>query len=174
MIAINELVAAAQNGDENAFITLFQQYEVDLYRIAYVYTKNQDDALDVVQETAYRSFKNIHTLKEPKYFKTWLIKIAMSCATDILRKKKKVVFLDTELKPPVQSTEVDLPLTISLKSLINNLKEDEKKIVMLKYYYDYTFKEISNIMQVPIGTIKSILYRSLNKLKHQFKEGETS
>ncbi|RLQ94370.1 sigma-70 family RNA polymerase sigma factor [Falsibacillus albus] len=171
---MNELVAAAQNGDENAFITLFQQYEVDLYRIAYVYTKNQDDALDVVQETAYRSFKNIHTLKEPKYFKTWLIKIAMSCATDILRKKKKVVFLDTELKPPVQSTEVDLPLTISLKSLINNLKEDEKKIVMLKYYYDYTFKEISNIMQVPIGTIKSILYRSLNKLKHQFKEGETS
>ena len=74
------LIKKAQKGNDKAFLTLFQQYEQDIYRTAFVYVKNQSDALDVVQETAYRSFKSIKDLKEPKYFKTWLIRIAISCA----------------------------------------------------------------------------------------------
>lgn len=74
----------AQKGNDEAFLKLFQEYEKDIYRTAFVYVKNQEDALDIVQETAYRSFKSIKDLKEPKYFKTWLIRIAISCAIDIL------------------------------------------------------------------------------------------
>lgn len=51
--------------------------------------KNQDDTLDVVQEVAYRSFKKIDTLKNPEYFKTWLIKITINCAIELVRKNKK-------------------------------------------------------------------------------------
>lgn len=83
------LIKKAQKGNDKAFCTLFQQYEQDLYRIAYVYVKNQNDALDVVQETAYRSYKSIKTLKEPTNFKTWLVRIAISCSIDLLRKQKK-------------------------------------------------------------------------------------
>jgi RNA polymerase sigma-70 factor (ECF subfamily) len=80
---------AKKKGNDKAFIKLFQQYEADIFRTAFMYVKNQNDTLDVVQETAYRSFKSIGNLKEPKYFKTWLIKIAISCALDMLRKQKK-------------------------------------------------------------------------------------
>ena len=86
-----DLIKKAQKGNDKAFLTLFQEYEQDIYRMAYIYVKNQNDALDVVQETAYRSFKSIGTLKEPRYFKTWLMRIAISCSLDILRKRKNVV-----------------------------------------------------------------------------------
>ncbi|MEW8987886.1 MAG: sigma factor, partial [Bacillus sp. (in: firmicutes)] len=61
------LIKKAQRGNDKAFLELFQQYEQDLYRMAYIYVKNQSDAMDVVQETAYKSFKSINELKEPKY-----------------------------------------------------------------------------------------------------------
>ncbi len=83
----------AQSGDDEAFLELFQEYENVIYRMAYVYVKNQADALDVVQEVAYRSFKNIKTLNKPEFFKTWLIKIAISCSIDCINKNKKVVHL---------------------------------------------------------------------------------
>ena len=77
---IIRLVKKAQKGNDKAFLKLFQKYEEDIYRMAYVYVKNENDALDVVQEVAYRSFKKIDTLKNPEYLKTWLIKIAINCS----------------------------------------------------------------------------------------------
>lgn len=84
------MIEKARKGNDNAFLKLFQEYESVIYRTAFMYVKNQNDALDVVQETAYRSFKSIKNLNESKYFKTWLIKIAISCALDMLRKQKKL------------------------------------------------------------------------------------
>lgn len=76
----------AQKGNDKAFLKIFQQYEEEVYRMAFLYVKNQEDALDVVQEVAYQSFKNIHTLKKPEYFKTWLMKITINCAINITKK----------------------------------------------------------------------------------------
>lgn len=86
-----DLVLKAQKGDDKAYLALFQQYEQDIYIMAFIYVKNQSDALDVVQETAYRSFKAIKYLNEPKYFKTWLIRIAVNCSLDLLRVRKKLL-----------------------------------------------------------------------------------
>jgi len=93
-MGIIELVTRARQGDEAAYLELFGLYEEDLYRVAYVYLSNPEDALDAVQEMAYRSFKSIKSLKEPQYFKTWLIKIAMSCSTDMLRKRNMQMAFD--------------------------------------------------------------------------------
>lgn len=137
--------------------------------MAYVYVKNKDDALDVVQEVAYRSFKKIDTLKKPEYFKTWLIKITISCATDCLRKNKKMVQLRPEYEEFIGSAGEDIPLSLSLHQLLDELNEDEKGIVILKYYEDYSFKEIAELLNIPLGTSKSILYRALDKLRKQAK-----
>ena len=84
------LIKKAQNSDEKAFTKIFEKYESDLYKVAYVYVGNQDAALDVLQETAYRSFKSIKNLKENQYLKTWLIKIAINCSLDFIRAQKKI------------------------------------------------------------------------------------
>lgn len=168
-----QLVKEAQNGNDHAFLKLFQEYENDIYRTAFVYVKNQEDALDVVQETAYRAFKSIKNLKEPKYLKTWIIKIAISCSIDVLRKQKKVV----ELKPEVEKVlsnkeEKDLSLSMTLDDLIELLNENEKKVIILRYYFDFTIKEVSETLNIPLGTAKTILYRGLNKLRKELNGDE--
>ena len=174
-MVISKLVKKAQKGDDKAFLELFQQYEEDIYRMAYVYVKNESDALDVVQEVAYRSFKKIETLKKPEYFKTWLIKIAINCSIDLVRKNKNVVQLKLEYDDECISFEdEDIPLSITLQELLVQLNEDEKSIIILKFYEGYSFKEIADLLNIPIGSAKSVLYRALDKLRKQFKEADLS
>ncbi|WP_411790418.1 sigma-70 family RNA polymerase sigma factor [Halobacillus rhizosphaerae] len=151
---------------------LFQLYQEDIYRISYAYVKNQDDALDVVQEVAYRSFKKIDTLKSPKYFKTWLIKIAITCSIDLINKNKKVIQLDSIDQELMGSRDEDTSLSITLKGLLDQLNEDEKSIVILKSYQGYTFKEIAALLNMPLGTAKTLFYRALHKLRKDFKEAD--
>lgn len=165
-----DLISKAQKGNDQAFLALFQKYEQDLYRMAFVYVKNSNDALDVVQETAYRAFKTVNHVTEPKYFKTWLIKIVINCSIDLLRKKKKVALLKPAIAESITdevNENIDLEMTI--RDLIESLDENEKSVIMLRFYEDLTIKEIAKILDVPLGTTKTILYRALNKLRDHLK-----
>ncbi len=167
---LERLVKKAQKGNDKAYVLLFQQYEADIYRMAYVYVKNKEDALDLVQEVAYQSFKNINTLKKPEFFKTWLMKITINCALNLINKNKKVIPLNANLDMLMRTEDEDIALTLSLNKLIDTLQEDEKSVILLKYYDDRTLKEISEILDIPLGTAKSVLYRALDKLRQNFKE----
>ncbi|MFD2672964.1 sigma-70 family RNA polymerase sigma factor [Marinicrinis sediminis] len=174
---MENLIKSAQQGNRNDYLKLFKQYENDIYRIAFMYVKNQEDALDVVQETAYRSFKSITSLKEPKHFKTWLIKITISCSIDLLRQSKKVAPLIAETQKMVEQQKWieekdgrDIPRSLWLRDLIDTLNETEKSIILLRYYEDCTIKEIKGILNIPLGTVKTILYRALKRLRNQVKE----
>lgn len=140
--------------------------------MAYLYVKNKNDAMDVVQEVAYRSFKSLGTLVNPQFFKTWLIKITITCALNVLKQKRKVVHFKTEYEEFIGSNEEDLPLSLSLQQLLDTLNEEEKSVILLRFYNDYTFKEISEMLHIPLGTAKSIFYRALQKLREQTKEAE--
>ncbi|ADU29226.1 RNA polymerase sigma factor [Evansella cellulosilytica] len=168
---MNRLVTKAQKGDDKAFLKLFQKYEQDIYRMAYVYVKNKDDALDVVQEVAYRSFTKIETLKNPQYFKTWLMKITINCSVSCIRKNKKVVHLKREYEEFIPSESEDISLSISLKQLLDYLNEEEKSIIILRFYKEYTLKEIGEVLNIPLGTVKTLLYRSLEKLRKKASGG---
>ncbi|GGD18546.1 sigma-70 family RNA polymerase sigma factor [Pontibacillus salipaludis] len=160
----------AQKGNEKAFVELFSQYQEDIYRISYTYVKNQNDALDVVQEVAYRSFKKMDTLKHPEYFKTWLIKMAITCSIDLIRKNKKVITIDTNYENYIGTEDQDTALSITLHELLDKLNEEEKSIIILKFYQGYTFKEIADILEIPLGTAKSNMYRALQKLRNDLGE----
>lgn len=169
-MTIVDWVKKAQKGDSNAYLKLFEQYEQHIYRIAYVYVKNQEDALDVVQETAYKSFKSIATLREPAYFKTWLVRIAISCSMDILRQRAKIVHFKQDIQEAAAEEAEDIPLALSLKDLIDTLDEEEKSVIILRFYYDYTIKEVTTLLEIPLGTGKTILYRALKKLRKRAEE----
>jgi RNA polymerase sigma-70 factor (ECF subfamily) len=164
------LIKKAQKGNDKAFLTLFQNYEQDIYRTAFIYVKNQSDALDVVQETAYRSFKSIKNLKEPKYFKTWLLRIAIRCALDILRKQKNIVQMKPEFEEFISGdVNEDIVLEITIRDLIERLNEDEKSVIILRFYEGLTIKKVAETLDIPLGTAKTILYRALNKLRKDLK-----
>ncbi|GEN32434.1 RNA polymerase sigma-70 factor (ECF subfamily) [Cerasibacillus quisquiliarum] len=172
MIFIIKHIKRAKKGDSDSFLIIFKKYEKYIYRMAFIYLKDEYDALDVVQEVAYQSFKKIHTLKRPEYFKTWMIKITINCSIDFIKMNKRVLELNQEYTKNVNAMTEDLSLNLMLKSLIDDLNENEKSVLLLKFYLDYTFKEISEILQIPLGTAKSILYRALNKLKKEYLKGE--
>lgn len=170
---MEDLLRKAQRGDEKAFLEIFSMYENQMYRIAFLHVKNEADALDVMQEVAYRMFKNIKTVKNAEYFKTWLTRITMNCAVDHIRKNSKVVQIGTEYLENVEvseSYEKEVLLGASLEELMTALEPEEKNVILLKYYYEYSFPEMSEILKRPLGTVKSVLYRALKKLKEKAKE----
>lgn len=165
------LVKKAQKGNEEAYVELYHRYEEMIYRMAFIYTKNQEDALDIVQETAFKSFKFIRTLREPKFFKTWLIKITITCAIGLLNKRKVTTPVDiSQLNNMHFSEDEDILLSLTLQELMDNLAETEKSVILLRYYQDYTLNDIANILDIPLGTAKAILYRTLEKLRGRVKE----
>lgn len=167
------ILKKAQKGNEQAFLQLFQPYEEDIYRMAFLYVKNPNDALDVVQETAYRSFKQIKNVKEEVYFKTWLLRIAINCSLDVLRANKNSVqfYEETEESIP-EALQEDIDLKVTLEGLMNGLNESEKSVIMLKYYEGLTFKEIGETLEIPLGTAKTILYRALENLRAEMEGDE--
>ncbi|OZM57975.1 RNA polymerase [Lottiidibacillus patelloidae] len=169
-MTVLKLVKKAQKGNDKAFLKLFQSHEEDIYRMAYVYVKNENDALDVVQEVAYKAFKSIHTLKQPQYFKTWLLKITIASAINVIKKNKKVIPLKKEYDGLFREEGKDIPLHLTLHDLIQRLNEDEKSVIILKYYQEHTFQEIAELLDIPLGTTKSLLYRALTKLRDDIKK----
>lgn len=165
------LLKKARRGDSEAFGEIFSEIEQEVYRTAYIYVKNREDALDIVQETAFRCFKNIRGLKNAEYFKTWAVRIAINCAVDMLRKNGRLVSLeDVETVAEVsESAENEAISRITLEDLLNLLSETEKSVLVFKHHYGYTFAEISGILGIPLGTVKSTLYHAIKKLKD--KEG---
>jgi RNA polymerase sigma-70 factor (ECF subfamily) len=106
---IEEKVKKAKQGNDNAFYELMQQRKDNIYRTAFIYVKNKDDALDIVNETMYKAYISIKKLREPKFFNTWLTRILINCAIDHINRSKKVIPLNEDLnieaEPKNRSTE---------------------------------------------------------------------
>lgn len=157
-----KLVRKSKKGNNLAFSTLIKAYEKDLYKVAITMTKNEEDALDCIQEAILQSYISIKDLRQEEYFKTWLIKILINKCNALLKKNKKIMNLDMEITGELKIEE---SYKLDLKKSINNLDSDLKIIVILYYYEDMSIKDISESLNIPQGTIKSRLSRARKKLK---------
>ncbi|SDX03730.1 sigma-70 family RNA polymerase sigma factor [Paenibacillus sp. CF384] len=174
----NELLAlAAKRGDDAAFYSLITQHKDKLYRIAYSYLKNENDALEAVQEVTCRAYMQIHKLKEPGYFGSWLIRILMNyCADETKRQsrrnEKQQVAAGAE-EPHVASGESALLERVMLESAVERLDANYRTVIELKYYHDLTIAEIARTLEKPEGTIKTWLHKALGGLRKRLeKDGE--
>lgn len=165
-----ELAAKAIAGDEDSFTELMGEMQGRLYRMAFSYVRNKDDALEIVQETVYKAFISIHKLKQPQYFSTWLIKISVNCALDYIRKSKKIVLMDKDHEDSY--VPEDRGEAIDLYEALSGLDEKSKMAIVMRYFEDMPMKEIANILDMPLSSVKSIIYRGLEKLKVNLEESE--
>lgn len=85
-------------GSHKAFQELMEEQKVKLYKIAFMYVKNEEDALEVFQETIYKALISIKNLKDERYFSTWLTRILINTALDLIKKKSRVVPMDRFVK----------------------------------------------------------------------------
>ncbi|HET7628620.1 MAG TPA: sigma-70 family RNA polymerase sigma factor [Bacillales bacterium] len=163
-----KLVKEARKGNGEAFQQLLETHSERLYRTAYLYTGNRQDALDIVQETAYNAFRSIGQLKNPKYFLTWITRILIHCAYEVLDKKKKELPVDHWMERQMEDgKQPDHAHRLDLADAVNHLKRDYQTAVVLYYYEDLKIKEIAAIMDVPENTVKTYLSRAKRDLKRR-------
>lgn len=148
---------------KSEFQDLFLRYKADIYRIAYSYVHNEADALDIVQETAYQAYLSKDKLRDKGKFKSWILKIAVNKAKDLLKKRGPILVDDMSLLDKSLGEDRD-NLSFFLDGLMA-LTLDEKNIIILKIYFDYTFEMIAGELNLSISTVKSRYYRALEKLR---------
>ncbi|MGE8207303.1 sigma-70 family RNA polymerase sigma factor [Heyndrickxia sp. NPDC080065] len=160
------VVKKAIKGDEQAFELLLKQESSKLYRTAFLYVGNKEDALDVVQDTVCKAYESIGKLKNPEYFSTWIIRILIRTAYRILERNKKLTTIDYESLANLQDHKViEIHQNIDLADALNSLNENDRTAIILFYYHGLPIHMIATMMDKPEGTVKSYLRRAKIELK---------
>ena len=161
---MRSLVKKAQQQDAEAFIQLMEMHKESMYKIAHSYLKRDADIADAMQETILDCFEKIQTLKNPNYFKTWLIRILINNCNDIIRKESKVCLLEHYEGLEIEAVAEDLT---EFRELLNSLDEKYRTILILYYVEGYRIREIAGLLDMNESTVNSRLRRSRMMLKKE-------
>ncbi len=170
MSIINE----AKKGNSEAFVTLIEQYKIQMYKTAKAILKNEDDVCDAIQEALESVYKNINTLKKEKYFKTWLIRITINKCYDIIESNNKNINKIEKQVIEYEEKEDNLEGNLDLERALSLIDNDLRIVTVLYYYDDIPVKQIAEILGIPTGTVKSKLARARNKLYEILGQEEVS
>ncbi len=182
VISDERLIAKFQQGDVQAFDMLVRRYKDQLLNFVYRFVGNRSDAEDIVQETFLRVYKNKHYYKEVAKFSTWVYTIAGNLAkTELRRRKRHKIFSvsnfvneerdydipDTEISP---DRKVDGTLKEDfIQKAIEKLPPKFKEVIILRDIQGFAYEEISQILNIPLGTVKSRVNRGRLKLQEDLK-----
>jgi RNA polymerase sigma-70 factor (ECF subfamily) len=165
------LVIAYQSGDRKALSQLVKRWHVSFCKFAYWYVKDGDIAKDIAQESWTVIIHKIKGLNEPKKFKSWAISIVNRKSIDWIRAQnsegnKLQKFYKEHARESEDNNEENREiLKKKLLEAIYNLSEDQQTVVKLFYTQNYSLKEISELLEISVGTTKSRLFHAREKLK---------
>ncbi|MFL0507489.1 sigma-70 family RNA polymerase sigma factor [Ureibacillus sp. 179-F W5.1 NHS] len=166
----SKLVKRAKKGDTEAFQLLIHEEKEKMYRMAYMYMKNEEDALEVFQESLYKALNSIRTLKQNDYFSTWLMRILINTAIAALKKKQKFILMNNELYEQIGNvTYFQSEEHLDLLQAMDDIEEKYKTVLLLRFYQDYTVKQIATFLDCPEGTVKTNIRRGLEILRSKLK-----
>lgn len=140
------------------------------YRLAYSYVRNQDSALDVVQNAVCKALENCYSLKNPDAVNTWCYRIVVNEALSYLRKNKREIIPGEDAMPEPVYEEPAYEKDREVYDQVQALEEPMRTVVILHFYEDLTLKQISEVTHTNLNTVKSRLYSALNKLEKRLKE----
>ena len=143
---------------------LLENYD-KYYRLAYSYMKSEQDALDVVQESAYKAIRDCGQVKEQRYIGTWLYRIVVNTALNALRRRGREVALEEWQENSWQPSYAGLELW----EILDRLDEKERTVVVLRYFHDLKLEDIAGILGENVNTVKARLYRTLKKMRMELE-----
>lgn len=172
------LIERVKKGDQEAFNPLVERYKLPLYKVMYRMVFNRDDAEDLVEEAFIKAFRSIKKFETGRPFYAWICRIAVNNAINHLRKEKRahvqpLEFVEHQLTAkkgdPVKMTEHKV-LQEKIAESMARLPEDYRTILILRVDEEFSYEEISKILNIPRGTVMSRLARARQRLKEIFKE----
>jgi len=178
-------VQAAMKGNQKAFEKLFLRYKDAIFYFLLRIVNNRTDAEDLTLECFGKAFRNINQYSTKYAFSTWLFRIASNTSIDFIRKKKKnIIKFDTK-----DDGNMDLPLyesktpspeqqiinkqnAIYMRRKVSQLKDRYRILIELRYFKEFSYDEIAQELNLPIGTIKAQLFRARKLLFENIKNEE--
>lgn len=150
--------------NKQLFENYISQHISSIYRFAYTYTTNQEDAEDVVNESVLKALKSINSLRNPDQIGTWLYRIVANTALTNIKRNKKIVYLDPIDMADVQDDGDDFS-DISFEQMIGVLEPKYKSIVVLRFFEGMPLEDIALILDENLDTVKTRLYKALKILR---------
>ncbi|ATF10796.1 RNA polymerase sigma factor SigW [Brevibacillus sp. HB1.2] len=178
------LTQRAKRGDREAFAELIEIYKDKIFQLAYRMVGNRQDAEDIAQETFLRVYANLHSYDDSYKFSTWIYRIATNLCIDRGRKKRPDFSLDEETEPGqgldwysrLSSNErtpedkvVTQELQETVQDALSHLQPKYRSIMILRYIEDLSLQEISDIVKLPITTIKTRIHRGREALRSKLR-----
>lgn len=156
-------IKQSQRGNDDSFEKLMDIYEPYLYKMAFLYMKNEQDALDIYQETALKAYINISQLRNYRSFKTWITRILINNVYEKNKKSNKFEeqYLDQSIADFSYST---IEERIDLYDAIDLLDEKYRTPIILQYFYDLSIQQISEITKTKENTVKTNIRRAKKKI----------
>lgn len=181
---ILEWVQAAMAGDQDAFAELVYTYQDAVYNLCYRLLSERTEAEDAAQEAFLRAYLNLQRYDPSRSFKTWLLTIASNYCIDRLRRRRLTwLSIEDELLPGL-SLSSDEPepeyasilkeQSAALQDILGELNPDYRAAVVLRYWYDYSYNEIADILDTTESAIKSRLFRARQLLAEKLESKPAS
>ncbi len=161
------LIRKAKKGDADAFCRLMDLHMQSIYKVAMAYLKNDEDVADAIQETILACFQKIGTLKQNRYFKTWLIRILINKCKDILQNRSRMVY--TDMIPEIPTYEETFE-RVEWNQVLDLLDEKYRIILLLYYLEGFNTREIGDILNMKESTVKTRLSRGRQKVADVYSQ----
>ena len=159
---MEQLVKKAKNRNKEAFEDLMQIQAQSMYKVAKAILKNDEDVLDAMQETALTCWEKIGTLKQERYFKTWLIRILINHCNEICRQRRHTV---SDGMIPEKGRAEETYLAVEWDDFLNCLDRKHRTVVILYYVQEFKTREIAEILKVNESTVRSRLAAAREKME---------
>jgi len=181
----HHLIAECLKGDQAAFGVLVQRYQDRLYNTVYRLVDNNDDALDVVQDAFLNAYQSLGTFHGDSAFFTWLYRIAVNTAISLKRKRRVMVRIDGGRNgeptiEPCDSSDLSRPghaleqaeQERHIRQALARLSPEHRTVLVMKDMEGQKYETMAEVLQVPIGTIRSRLHRARLELRELLEKGE--
>ena len=174
------LVSASKNGDQEAFAQLVQRYQRRVFNLVYRMLEQYEDATEITQETFLAAWQGLPAFRGDARFPSWLYRIAYNCSLKQieLRKRDRALQVALEAEKNLESAndeqhenaELDArDRQILVQEHLSHLPTKYRIVLILRHLQDMTYEEMAEILTMPIGTIKTHLFRARNLLKERLQ-----
>jgi RNA polymerase sigma-70 factor (ECF subfamily) len=184
------MIQAVLDGDPEAYRVVVERYERRIYYVVYGMVRNPEDARDIAQDAFVKAFQNLHRFRLESKFYTWICRIAMNLSIDHLRKRKhrnhaefddmrggsdgaQVVRLHSKRDDPSENVS-RRRMFKTIMDAVDDLPDDQRQVLVLRELEDMPYKEISEILGIPEGTVMSRLYYARRRLQKVLAEHRPS
>ena len=160
-----------QKGDKDGLKQIYQAYAALIYTVVYDMIEQKEDAQDITSEFFIRLWDKADTYKEKKGHRAWLITIARNMSIDFLRKQKRELLVEElpEMEEKKEDFTAEVVENLSMKDAMKHLKPNEQEVLDLKIMGEFTFQEIADLLEKPLGTVSWLYRQGIEKLKRYHK-----